>query len=196
MRPERAEGDMELVLTTLRAGSDPAAPVAAGALSVTGTRESGADAAAHPAAAPAPGEGATTAVSTAASVAPKTVAPTAGALETPFRCADALCVARRRSGAIIVHAANQAAAAQACGIARLIVIDDATVIDPCNDPAIAVITKRMLALRGSAAVTFTGAGPPRVTYAIGENPRVWHQQRRFSREARRLPPYRRESDEE
>ena len=58
------------------------------------------------------------------------------------------------------------------------------------------VTKRDLALKGSAAITFSGEAesdqrvPAVVEYAISRPFRPWHEQRRFSRAARGLPPYR------
>src|SRR5690606_21553938 len=99
--------------------------------------------------------------------------------ETAFHCTEQLCVARHASGAVVARAADAAAAAQLCDVARLIVIDDATARNPCNEKAILVLTKRDLALRGSASVSFASGEAPRVSFAIGENPRIWHQQRQY-----------------
>ncbi len=103
-----------------------------------------------------------------------------------FGCDGAACTARAASGALVVHAADASAAAPHCASAALVVIDDATAGDPCDGRS-TVLTKRDLALRGSAAVTFTTGGPV-VEHAIREPHRAWHDHRRFSREARGLPP--------
>jgi competence protein ComEC len=111
---------------------------------------------------------------------------------TPFLCADGLCVARHGSGALVAHAQTAKAARPACAFATLIVIDDATAADPCNDPLVAVVTKRQLARSGSAEVFFdrqSAARPPEIRFAVEEKYRPWHAQRKFSREARGLPPY-------
>jgi competence protein ComEC len=111
---------------------------------------------------------------------------------TPFLCRDGLCVARHTTGAVVAHARNREAARLACAFATLIVIDDATAADPCKNPLVAVVTKRQLALSGSAEVFFdwqSATVPPEVHYAVEEKYRPWHSQRKFSREARGLPPY-------
>jgi competence protein ComEC len=110
---------------------------------------------------------------------------------TPFLCGDGLCVARHASGAIIAHAQNADAARKACGFAALVVIDDATAADPCHDPLVAVITKRQLALSGSAEIFFqqqAADSPPEIQFAVEKHYRPWHIQRKFSRDARGLPP--------
>src|SRR5690606_4084902 len=109
----------------------------------------------------------------------------------PFSCHAGLCLARHASGVVIAHAAGAEAAGPACAAARVIVIDDATAENPCPGSEALVVTKRDLARRGSAAIRFDAEGRPRIEYAIAEEPRVWHRQRRFSREARGLPPWRR-----
>lgn len=117
----------------------------------------------------------------------------AGAAEHAFSCSDGLCTARHASGAEVAFAASAEAARAACRRAALIVIDDATAGDPCSPNAgAAVITKRDLARKGSAAVRLGPPGAmPDIAFAIGEGERPWHRQRRFSREARGLPPYQR-----
>ncbi len=110
----------------------------------------------------------------------------------PFLCADGLCVARHASGAIIAHARDAGAARPACAFAAVIVIDDATAADPCNEPVVAVFTARQLARSGSAGIFFdrqSATAPAEIHYAIEEKYRPWHRQRQFSREARGLPPY-------
>jgi competence protein ComEC len=116
------------------------------------------------------------------------------AVESEFRCADQLCLSVTPGGAIVVFAGSAAAAQPYCETAALVVIDDATAENPCGQAGPAVITKRDLARRGSAAVNFEATGgSPRaaVTFAIDEPYRPWHTQRAFSREARGLPPYER-----
>ena len=115
------------------------------------------------------------------------------AVEHPFSCRDGLCLARHHSGAGVAFAGNAEAASLACESAALIVVDDATASGVCASASgQTVITKRDLARQGAAAVRFTGNGEiAAVEFAIGEGERPWHRQRRFSREARGLPPYRR-----
>ncbi|MFE0015827.1 ComEC/Rec2 family competence protein [Mesorhizobium sp. NPDC059054] len=109
---------------------------------------------------------------------------------TPFLCARRLCFARHPSGAVVVMTAYADAAKSACGVASLIVIDDATASDPCNDPAILVVTKKDLARTGSAAVRFDVSAdkPANILFALESTNRPWHAQRMFTREARGLPP--------
>lgn len=112
---------------------------------------------------------------------------------TPFFCQAGLCLARHHGGAVVAHATDGENAKAACGSAALIVVDDATAADLCAGKRTTIITKRDLARQGSVAI-FLGAGKePAVDFAIDQPYRPWHAQRRFSREARGLPPYRRES---
>jgi ComEC/Rec2-related protein len=114
-----------------------------------------------------------------------------------FVCSESACVARTTRGHLIVHTADRSTAAEFCGTASLIVMDNATVRNPCpTGSAATVVDKRTLARRGSASVVFTeGAAKsmPSVTvdHAIDEPFRPWHEHRHYSREARGLPPYER-----
>ncbi|MFD1986891.1 ComEC/Rec2 family competence protein [Mesorhizobium newzealandense] len=111
----------------------------------------------------------------------------------PFYCASGVCLAKHPSGAIIAHVEDRKDAWKACGFADLIVINDATAYDPCHNPLVLVITKRQLARKGSAAVFFdreSATTPATVSFAVDRPYRPWHTQRKFSREARGLPPFR------
>ncbi|TGT75942.1 ComEC family competence protein [bacterium M00.F.Ca.ET.159.01.1.1] len=111
---------------------------------------------------------------------------------SPFYCTGDLCIGRHPSGAIVALAENRDSARAACGFADLIVIKDATAYNPCWDPRVLVVTKRQLARDGSAAVFFdpqSATARAAIQYAV-ENPyRPWHEQRKYTREARGLPPY-------
>jgi hypothetical protein len=118
--------------------------------------------------------------------------------ETRFYCRDDLCLARHKSGAILGHAGNADAARPACATASLIVSDDATTENPCMDNNVVVVTKQDLARRGSAELHFSDDDEKvgtTVAFAVREPYRPWHAHRQFSREARGLPPYRRETKE-
>lgn len=111
----------------------------------------------------------------------------------PFYCTAGVCLARHPSGAIVAQVEDRKDAWKACGFAELIVINDATAYDPCHNPLVLVITKRQLARKGSAAVFFdrrSAIMPATVSFAVNRPYRPWHTQRKFSREARGLPPYR------
>ncbi|MER9529646.1 ComEC family competence protein [Mesorhizobium sp. M0309] len=111
---------------------------------------------------------------------------------SPFYCMGDLCIARHPSGAIVALAKDRKTARPACAFASLIVIDDATAYNPCRDPLVLVVTKKQLARDGSAAVFFdpqSAAAAPTIRFAVDKPYRPWHEQRRFSREARGLPPY-------
>ncbi|TGQ56187.1 DUF4131 domain-containing protein [Mesorhizobium sp. M1C.F.Ca.ET.193.01.1.1] len=113
---------------------------------------------------------------------------------SPFYCTGDLCIGRHPSGAIVALAENRNSARPACGFADLIVIDDATAYNPCRDPSVLVVTKRQLARDGSAAVFFdpqSATARPVIRYAVEKPYRPWHEQRRYSREARGLAPYER-----
>ncbi|MER9574747.1 ComEC/Rec2 family competence protein [Mesorhizobium sp. M0400] len=112
----------------------------------------------------------------------------------PFICTDGLCLARHPSGAIIALANDRDTARPACAFASLIVIDDATAHNPCYyDRLVLVVTKRQLARAGSAAVYFDPQAATRaeIRFAVEKSYRPWHVQRKFSRAARGMPPYRR-----
>lgn len=111
-----------------------------------------------------------------------------------FSCQAGLCLAWHRSGAIIAHATDGKLALPACGVASIVVIEDATAGNVCARKSV-VITKRDAARRGSAEVRFNdnGAGiRATVIHAIAEPYRPWHSHRAFSREARGMPPYKRQ----
>jgi ComEC/Rec2-related protein len=126
---------------------------------------------------------------------PSSPQPQAG---SSFACTGPACIARHSSGALVVWLGEGAPASGYCGVATVLVIDDATADAPCpGSVPTTVLTKRDLARRGSAEGTFVAAGEGRpatvvMRRAIVEPFRPWHLHRRFSREARGLPPYRRE----
>ncbi len=110
----------------------------------------------------------------------------------PFYCTEGICLARHPSGAIIAHVEDRKDTWKACGFADLIVVNDATGYDACHNPLVLVVTKRQLARKGSAAVFFdrqSATGPPIISFAVDRPYRPWHAQRKFSREARGMPPY-------
>jgi ComEC/Rec2-related protein len=112
----------------------------------------------------------------------------------PFYCSAGVCLARHPSGAIVAYVEDRKDAWKTCGFAALIIVNDATGYDPCHNPLVLVVTKRQLARSGSAAVFFdqqSATAPARISFAVDRPYRPWHQQRKFSREARGLPPYRR-----
>ncbi len=112
--------------------------------------------------------------------------------EHPFACREGLCLARHRSGAGIAFAGTGAVAGLACERAVLIVIDDATAEGACAGAGPLLITKRDLARKGAAAISLNAGGKiATVSFAIDDGERPWHMQRRFSREARGMPPYQR-----
>jgi ComEC/Rec2-related protein len=110
----------------------------------------------------------------------------------PFYCTTGVCLARHPSGAIIAHVEDRKDAWKACAFADLIVINDAMAYDPCHNPLVLVVTKRQLARKGSAAIFFdrqSAIAPATISFAVDKPYRPWHAQRKFSREARGLPPY-------
>lgn len=118
-------------------------------------------------------------------------------LQEAFACDDGLCSIENQSGAVIVHAVNAGTAKRACATALLVVIDDATAQDACAGTEATVITKRDLARFGSVAVYLPAKGKEAgsridIERAIATPYRPWHVQRQFSREARGLPPFRRD----
>ncbi len=119
-----------------------------------------------------------------------------------FLCSEELCVATLVSmGRTVVHAAHADMPASYCETAAVIVIDDATARNPCRGGTPIVMTKRDLARRGAASVTFRQSGGEgagwiaEIDFAVSEPFRPWHAHRRYSREARGLAPYRRGGDD-
>ncbi|MFU0504590.1 ComEC/Rec2 family competence protein [Pseudaminobacter sp. NGMCC 1.201702] len=113
-----------------------------------------------------------------------------------FVCDAGLCLVRHVSGAVIAHALDAASAKPACGQAAVVVVDDATASNVCENRRTLVVTKRELARYGSAAIQLSEAATgsrAEISFAISRPYRPWHTQRRFSREARGLPPYRRKA---
>ncbi len=125
---------------------------------------------------------------------PRPTAMPSTAPEVPFACTQTLCIAWNRRGMVVAHVKTAATALIACRVADLIVIDDATAHDPCQADGPAVVTKRDLARKGAASVTFKATAKgfsPQIQYSVEQPYRPWHAQRAYSREARGLPPYRR-----
>jgi ComEC/Rec2-related protein len=111
---------------------------------------------------------------------------------SPFYCTAGVCLAKHTSGAIIAYVEDRKDTWKACGFAELIVVNDATGYDACHNPLVLVITKRQLARKGSAAVFFdrqSATTPATISFAVDRPYRPWHAQRKFSREARGLPPF-------
>ncbi|TGR36204.1 competence protein, partial [Mesorhizobium sp. M1C.F.Ca.ET.195.01.1.1] len=101
-------------------------------------------------------------------------------------------LARHPSGAIVAYVEDRKNTWKACAFADLIVVNDATAYDACHNPLVVVVTKRQLARKGSAAVFFdpqSATTPAVIEFAVDGPYRPWHEQRKFSREARGLPPY-------
>lgn len=134
--------------------------------------------------------GGTSLLLSVAGVLPAETGDTAGNL---FRCDEQLCVARTRSGAIVVTTADTQKAQALCGRVQLIVLADAAAPIACGSDATTVVTQRLLALRGSLAFRAgpDGEGSWRTTiaHAVDLPLRPWHEHRRFSRAARGLPPW-------
>lgn len=127
-----------------------------------------------------------------------------GQSHSGFVCSEGLCLARHPSGVAVAHALDAQAAIDACAIASVIVVDDATAKNLCRWKDVLVVTSRDLALRGSAAITLpdreatalrsaaASSGEQAIAeFAISQPFRPWHEQRKFSRAARGLPPHQR-----
>lgn len=111
-----------------------------------------------------------------------------------FVCAGDVCAARTIGGALVVHVAGtakEAAVSAWCRLAAVIVFEDATVEEPCAGSGAVALTGRDLARRGSAEIRLARDARPVSSQSIAEPYRPWHGHRRFSREARGLPPYER-----
>lgn len=108
--------------------------------------------------------------------------------ETPFLCDSGLCFARHHSGEVVAFAESGESARMACDTAKLIVVDDATAENTCPGKPVKIITKRDLAQQGSAEIFLSAEAGLAIDFAIDQPYRPWHTQRRFSREARGMPP--------
>ena len=107
-----------------------------------------------------------------------------------FTCAGGLCLIDAGEGRVVAHAPTMPAAERACGLARILIIADASAANPCPHHGVTVITGRRLALLGSAEIGFDGAGEPQIRHSVPDGrARPWHDHRRFSRAARGMPPY-------
>lgn len=107
-----------------------------------------------------------------------------------FSCAVGLCSLKLPDGRTVAHASTAEAAAAACGISTILVIADAS-FPACAGAARppVMLTKRDLALRGSAAIILRdgGSNPPAIIrYSVPQPLRPWHDHRQFSRAARGL----------
>ncbi|APH74619.1 hypothetical protein BSQ44_14705 [Aquibium oceanicum] len=128
---------------------------------------------------------------------PLTAAMLDGLVPGAFACDETSCIARHGGGAIVAFVSAEGNARQFCDFADVLVIDDATAVNPCDPAKLLVVTKRDLARRGSAEIRFAGAGqgrPAEIRFAVREPYRPWHEHRRWSREARGMPPYKRDAD--
>lgn len=105
-----------------------------------------------------------------------------------FLCGGGLCLGRQAPDIFVAHAETGDAALAACGLATLIVIDDATVETPCASKGSLVLTKRQLARQGAAEILLSGETLS-IRFALTEPSRPWHWHRQFSREARGLPRF-------
>lgn len=127
--------------------------------------------------------------------------PPVGALDIDavgdrFVCDGHACAARHPRGDVFLVTEEEEVARNGCDVAAVILLTDSTSRLNCDDPAVLVLTTRDLARYGSASIHLPDAdvaGRPKVEFAAspGLN-RPWHRHRAFSREARGLPPWRRE----
>jgi ComEC/Rec2-related protein len=114
-----------------------------------------------------------------------------------FRCTEGKCQIDTPAGWRIVSLPEGADLQPFCGLAAVIVIDDATVrSNACRRSRTILLTKRDLAQEGSATIHFSpDDGKPVLRQAIAKPYRPWHEHRRFSREARGMPAYRPKKDD-
>ncbi len=123
----------------------------------------------------------------------------AAALVTPkddsaegFHCTETGCTFAGSRQPRVTWLAEGSVVEPHCATADLIVVDDATVESRCPEPT-QIVTKRDLALMGSATAQFDPATGrlSALDHAISRPYRPWHTHRRFSREARGIAPYKR-----
>jgi ComEC/Rec2-related protein len=104
-----------------------------------------------------------------------------------FVCNDGVCLASK-NGIAIAHTERASQAMALCATVRLIVTADATA-PPCPPGGAFLVSARELARKGSATVAFSTGGEIKVTHAIREAYRPWHEPRKFSRAARGQLPF-------
>jgi competence protein ComEC len=114
-----------------------------------------------------------------------------------FTCKGEVCSINHARGGTIVALPAGADMKPYCSTAAVLVVDDATVNRrACAGSRPIILGKRDLAQNGSATITFDHAsGTPVIHHAIARPYRPWHDHRRFSREARGMPPYKRQPRE-
>ena len=143
----------------------------------------------------------------------------AGATSAPrFHCDDDTCMAGLAGGGYVLHTQDSGIAGNHCAGAMLIVITDATVGNICPKDGAVVVTARDTARKGSLAAYVQSPGQPGdqdglhkfepqgvsasrpsrllTLHAVAEPYRRWHTHRQYSREARGMPPYRRQSNDD
>ncbi|ATU91627.1 hypothetical protein B5P45_06245 [Phyllobacterium zundukense] len=131
--------------------------------------------------------------------------------ETQFECADRLCTAREQGGLIVAYTDDPAQRSSACTEGDIVILAFAGTEAVCSDDNVLVITKRDLALRGTAEIILEApkdtddpslpnvaeakvlhlqrlrsAG---IAYAVGPPDRPWNSYRTHSRAARDLDEY-------
>jgi competence protein ComEC len=115
-----------------------------------------------------------------------------------FTCREDVCTIQHPAGGAIVSLPEGADIKPYCSTAAVLVVDDATINNQraCAGSSPIVLSKRDLAQKGSATITFHPAsGKAVVQHALARPYRPWHDHRRFSREARGMPPYKRKPRE-
>lgn len=115
----------------------------------------------------------------------------AAAMKGEFQCDELYCSAKHWTGAIITYTASDDIARAACGESTVLIIADATILNPCVDGLTLVLTSRDLALNGAAEIRLPREpnAPAKLRQAINLPLRPWHDHRRYSRAARGLAEY-------
>ena len=139
--------------------------------------------------------------------------------EMQFECFEKVCTARRPGGLIIAYTDEAAQRSSACDEGDIVILAYSAGTTTCEDPNIVVLTKRDLALHGTAEITlksgelvrlpFTNSenGSPEVilaeanasrvrrlqsvtiNYAVGPPVRPWNAYRMYSRAAHNIEDY-------
>ncbi|CAN7458091.1 ComEC/Rec2 family competence protein [Phyllobacterium sp. LjRoot231] len=143
----------------------------------------------------------------------------AGALskETQFECVEKLCTAREPGGLIIAYTDDRKQTVLACGEGDIVILAFAGAPTICGDKNTLVLTKRDLALHGTAEITLKPPEPlpptiarnkspevvlaeandsrlrrlrsASINYAVGPPDRPWNTYRTYSRAARNIEDY-------
>jgi len=139
--------------------------------------------------------------------------------ETQFECLEKLCIAREPGGLMVAYTDDRKQTVLACGEGDIVILAFAGAPTTCGDRNTLVLTKRDLALHGTAEITLKPPEPDQlpptiandrspemalteatasrlrrlrsasINYAVGPPDRPWNTYRIYSRAARNIEDY-------